>query len=182
MNLFGLLLAAVLQVQTPATIEVAVTSDAGPVSHAQVTVAGRTVETDAQGRVALDVPPASIDITVVKAGFNPVTITVTPVAGTSRPVPVMLERQSAVEEHVTVSATRTDKRLEDQPMRVEVLDAEEIGEKQMMTPGDIVMMLNEMGGLRVQATSPSLSAASVRVQGMRGRYQQLVSGGMTQLS
>ena len=26
----------------------------------------------------------------------------------------------------------------------------------LMTPGDIVMMLNEMGGLRVQATSPSL--------------------------
>jgi hypothetical protein len=30
-------------------------------------------------------------------------------------------------------------------MRVEVLDAEEIEEKQLMTPGDIVMMLNEMG-------------------------------------
>jgi len=37
-----------------------------------------------------------------------------------------------------------------------------------MTPGDIVMMLNEMGGMRVQATSPSLGAASVRIQGMRG--------------
>ena len=24
----------------------------------------------------------------------------------------------------------------------------------LMTPGDIVMMLNEMGGMRVQATSP----------------------------
>ena len=55
-------------------------------------------------------------------------------------------------------------------MRVEVLDREEIEEKLMMTPGDIVMMLNEMGGLRVQATSPSLGAASVRIQGMRGRY------------
>jgi outer membrane cobalamin receptor len=33
-----------------------------------------------------------------------------------------------VEEAVTVSATRTDKRIEDQPMRVEVLDREEIEE------------------------------------------------------
>src|SRR5207342_2254745 len=90
--------------------------------------------------------------------------------GTEREIPVVLEDQEAIEEHVTVSATRTDTRLEDQPMRVEVLDAEEIEEKVMMTPGDIVMMLNEMGGLRVQATSPSLGAASVRVQGMRGRY------------
>jgi iron complex outermembrane receptor protein len=47
-----------------------------------------------------------------------------------------------------------------------------------MTPGDIVMMLNEMGGLRVQATSPALGAASVRVQGMRGRYTRFLSDGL----
>lgn len=83
-----------------------------------------------------------------------------------------------VEEHVIVTATRTDKRLEDQPMRVEVLVREEVEEKMLMTPGDIVMMLNEMGGMRVQATSPSLGAASVRIQGMRGRYTRFFSDGL----
>ena len=63
-------------------------------------------------------------------------------------------------------------------MRVEVLEREEIEEKMLMTPGDIVMMLNEMGGMRVQATSPSLGAASVRVQGMRGRYTRFLSDGL----
>ncbi len=63
-------------------------------------------------------------------------------------------------------------------MRVEVLDREEIDEKAMMTPGDVVMMLNEMGGMRVQATSPSLGAASVRIQGMRGRYTRFLSDGL----
>ncbi len=63
-------------------------------------------------------------------------------------------------------------------MRVEVLDREEIEEKMLMTPGDIVMMLNEMGGMRVQATSPSLGAASVRIQGMRGRYTRFLSDGL----
>src|SRR5262245_18664624 len=83
------------------------------------------------------------------------------------------------EETLTVVATtRTDKRLEDQPMRVEVLSREEIEEKMLMTPGDIVMMLNEMGGMRVQATSPSLGAASVRIQGMRGRYTRVLSDGL----
>jgi outer membrane receptor for ferrienterochelin and colicins len=47
-----------------------------------------------------------------------------------------------------------------------------------MTPGDIVMMLNEMGGLRVETTSPSLGAASVRIQGMRGRYTSFLSDGL----
>jgi iron complex outermembrane receptor protein len=40
------------------------------------------------------------------------------------------------------------------------------------------MMLNEMGGMRVQATSPSLGAASVRIQGMRGRYTRFLSDGL----
>jgi iron complex outermembrane receptor protein len=48
----------------------------------------------------------------------------------------------------------------------------------LMTPGDIVMMLNEMGGMRVQATSPSLGAASVRIQGMQGRYTRFLSDGL----
>ena len=63
-------------------------------------------------------------------------------------------------------------------MRVEILGADELEEKVMMTPGDIVMMLNETGGLRVQTTSPSLGAASVRIQGMRGRYTRFLSDGL----
>jgi outer membrane receptor for ferrienterochelin and colicins len=92
--------------------------------------------------------------------------------------PESTEEVPEVEEFVEVSATRTGKRLEDQPMRVEVLEREEIEEKMLMTPGDIMMMLNEMGGMRVQATSPSLGAASVRIQGMRGRYTRFLSDGL----
>ena len=77
-----------------------------------------------------------------------------------------------------VASTRSGRRIEDQPLRVEALVREEIEEKMLMTPGDIVMMLNEMGGMRVQATSPSLGAASVRIQGMRGRYTRFLSDGL----
>jgi hypothetical protein len=37
-----------------------------------------------------------------------------------------------------VASTRTDKRLEDQPMRVEVLAREEIEEKMLVTPGSLI--------------------------------------------
>jgi len=170
--------ALALMIQQTSTIQLAVTAEKQPVAGAQVVVGGDTVTTDADGHVLLHVPAGSVEITVVKERFNPVTVTATAVAGSEVTIDVPLERQTVVEEQVTVSATRTDKRIEDQPMRVEVLDAEEIGEKQLMTPGDIVMMLNEMGGLRVQATSPSLGAASVRVQGMRGRYTRFLSDGL----
>jgi iron complex outermembrane receptor protein len=72
-----------------------------------------------------------------------------------------LQPAEEVEEEITVYATRNDVRIQDAPVRVEVLQREEIEEKMLMTPGDIVMMLNEMGGMRVQTTSPSLGAASV---------------------
>ena len=79
---------------------------------------------------------------------------------------------------VTVSATRSERRIEDDPVRVEVLAVEEVEEKLLMTPGDITMMLNETSGLRVQVTSPSLGGASVRIQGLRGRYTQILSDGL----
>jgi iron complex outermembrane receptor protein len=82
-----------------------------------------------------------------------------------------------MEEHVTVVATRTDKRIEDQPMRVEVLDREEIEEKLLMTPGDIVMMLNEMGGCGCRRRRHR-SAPRASIQGMRGRYTRFLSDGL----
>ncbi|HET9468552.1 MAG TPA: TonB-dependent receptor [Vicinamibacterales bacterium] len=81
-------------------------------------------------------------------------------------------------ETVIVTATRTNTRLQDQPVRVEVIDREEIEEKALMTPGSVAMLLGETTGLRVQTTSPALGAANVRIQGLRGRYSQLVADGL----
>jgi len=77
-----------------------------------------------------------------------------------------------------VTAARTDRRLEDEPVRIEVVDREDIEEKALMTPGSVAMLLGETTGLRVQTTSPSLGAANVRIQGLRGRYSQLLSDGL----
>src|SRR5262245_40509214 len=84
---------------------------------------------------------------------------------------------TAVEE-IIVQTTRSGRRVQDEPIRVEVLGREEIEEKLLMRPGNIAVMLSETGGLRVQVTSPSLGAANIRVQGMRGRYTQLLTDGL----
>lgn len=173
-----LVTAATTGAQGPAaTVRVEVRYEGQPVADAAVVVNGTAHGTEATGVVTGTVPAGAVEIVVVKEGFATVTSSVTVPAGGQQTVEVDL--QSAVfEEAITVSATRTDKRLEDQPMRVEVLAREEIEEKMLMTPGDIVMMLNETGGLRVQATSPSLGAASVRIQGMQGRYTRFLSDGL----
>jgi iron complex outermembrane receptor protein len=92
--------------------------------------------------------------------------------------PPPAEQEIKIEESVVVTATRTDRRIEDEPVRVEVVPSEEVQEKIMMTPGDVSMLLNETNGLRVQTTSPSLGGANVRIQGLRGRYTQILADGL----
>ena len=162
------------------TVRVEVVTRAGePVEAAEVVVSGITHRTDELGVVELRLQAGSVQVTVVQEGFIPVTIPVDVVVGQEQLVNVELVQQLTVEEEVTVVAsTRTERRIEDQAMRVEVLNREEIEEKMLMTPGDIGMILSETGGLRVQTTSPSLGASSVRIQGMRGRYTRFLSDGL----
>jgi len=81
-------------------------------------------------------------------------------------------------EEIIVQATRSRRRIQDEPIRVEVLSQEEIEEKLLMRPGNISMLLAETGGLRVQVTSAALGSANIRVQGMRGHYTQLLADGL----
>lgn len=82
------------------------------------------------------------------------------------------------EEEIVVQATRSGRRVQDEPLRVEVIGREEIEEKMLMRPGNIAMVLSETGGLRVQVTSPALGSSNIRVQGMDGRYTQLLADGL----
>src|SRR5688572_21599101 len=173
-----LVTAAWASAQSQATLIIEVRTSGMPVSAATILINGVMHVTGPEGTLTASVAAGAIEITVVKESFAPATTTITVQPGQHQPILVELHEQPAVEEQVVVSATRTDRRLEDQPMRVEVLGREEIEEKMLMTPGDIVMMLNEMGGMRVQATSPSLGAASVRIQGMPGRYTRFFSDGL----
>jgi iron complex outermembrane receptor protein len=164
--------------QPQAVVRVEVRSDGGPVAGAEVVLGGSSARTDERGLAALDTGPGNVEIKVTKPGFLPASASLVVEGPETVEMVVELHAQEAREEQVTVSATRTNRRLEDVPTRVEVLDREDVEEKMMMTPGDIVMMLNEMGGLRVQATSPSLGAASIRIQGMSGRYTRFLSDGL----
>ncbi|WP_207905107.1 hypothetical protein [Novosphingobium sp. PhB165] len=56
---------------------------------------------------------------------------------------------------IVVQATRSGRRVQDEPFRVDILDREEIEEKLLMRPGNIAMLVSETPGVRVQTTSPS---------------------------
>lgn len=79
---------------------------------------------------------------------------------------------------VIVQATRSGRLAQDEPVKVELINREEIEEKAIMRPGNIATMVNETGGIRVQVTSPALGAANIRVQGLYGRYTSLLADGL----
>lgn len=82
------------------------------------------------------------------------------------------------EEDIVVQATRSGRRVQDEAIRVEVIGREEIEEKLLMTPGNVSMLVAETPGVRVQVTSPALGSSNIRMQGMSGRYTQLLSDGL----
>ncbi|XQW84100.1 TonB-dependent receptor plug domain-containing protein [Thalassotalea piscium] len=81
-------------------------------------------------------------------------------------------------ETIVVQATRSRLIADDQPIRVELINREEIEEKAAMRPGNISMLVAETGGVRMQTTSPALGSANIRLQGLYGRYTQLLADGL----
>lgn len=158
-----------------AVIRVDVRAGSEAVAGASVLANGTTYITEPTGRVLVTVTPGSIELTATKEGYLPAVATIALAAGEQQDVTLELRR---LEEQVVVTAARSNTRLEDQPLRVEVIDREEIEEKAMMTPGNVAMLVSETTGLRVQTTAPSLGAANVRIQGLRGRYSQLLADGL----
>ena len=155
-----------------------VTSPNGAVEEAEVRAGAAAARTAADGTASLVVVPGRIDLVVTHEGYDPGAVSVDVTAGEQARVAIELQRRSEIEEIITVSATRAERRIEDEPLRVEVVPEEEVQEKIAMTPGDVSMLLAETNGLRVQTTSPSIGGASVRIQGLNGRYTQVLADGL----
>tara|TARA_Y100000385_G_scaffold127219_1_gene132376 strand:- start:3458 stop:5647 length:2190 start_codon:yes stop_codon:yes gene_type:complete len=79
---------------------------------------------------------------------------------------------------VVITSTRSSRTIEDIPTRVEFIAGEELSEKGNMKPGDIRMLLNESTGIRTQQTSATSYNSSIRIQGLDGKYTQLLRDGL----
>jgi outer membrane receptor for ferrienterochelin and colicins len=81
-------------------------------------------------------------------------------------------------EKILVRASRLGRIVTESATRTEIINGEEIQEKALMRPGNISMLVAETGGVRVQTTSPALGSSNIRLQGLYGRYTQLLSDGL----
>jgi iron complex outermembrane receptor protein/outer membrane receptor for ferrienterochelin and colicins len=95
---------------------------------------------------------------------------------------VALESSDHEMGEVVVQSTRTSRTIANVPTRIETISAEEIDEKISMRPANVAMLLHESTGIQVQQTSATSGNASIRIQGLDGKYTQLLKDGFANFS
>ena len=80
-------------------------------------------------------------------------------------------------DEVVIQSSRSTRTVRKIPTRIEYIGAEELGEKVVMNPTNISMVLRESTGIQMQQTSLSSGNTNIRIQGLDGRYTQLLRDG-----
>jgi len=162
--------------QSPFKVVVKDETTKEPVAGATVTVQDTSISatTDAQGVAQLsNIPDGIQTIVIFSPGYETKELKLTfPTTDTE----VFIRVTNEVGE-VTITSTRTGREIDDVPTRVEAIDEEEVDEKTNMRPANVSMVLNESTGIKVQQTSATSNTQSVRIQGLDGRYTQLLKDG-----
>ncbi|RYE12109.1 MAG: TonB-dependent receptor, partial [Sphingobacteriales bacterium] len=135
---------------------------------------------DSAGFIQLNNIPDSIQVIEYRyLGYQIKTDTLSFPVTQQQPAIILLSPDEDTElEEVQVSATRSSRRIANIPTRVEVISGEELDEKGNMKPGDIRMLLSETTGIQTQQTSATSSNSSIRIQGLDGRYTQIIRDGL----
>lgn len=182
---FGLLGAAIapaLSAQASperrSALTVRVVRDSSGIPDAMVRADGISARSDTNGFATLRLQAGAHFIMIRKLGFRPETLGVQLRTGRDTSVTVSLVEEAARVSPIMVTSTRVERRLEEEPLRIEVLSGDDVTEKNEMRPADLRNLLVEMSGVRVQTTSPSLGGAAVRLQGLPGRYALVLDDGL----
>ncbi len=145
-----------------------------------ILVAGTTTGTvtDTEGKAILKkLPDGVVQIKISYLGFKEKEITLNFPQDNNKTFKVALEQDQEELEEVTIATTRSSRTIEDIPTRIEVITSEELGEKAAMNSSNIGMLLSETTGVQMQQLSLSSGNLSIRIQGLDGRYTQILKDG-----
>jgi len=142
----------------------------------------RLTTSDTAGIVTLiNIPDGKQVIQFNYVGFEAQLDTLTFPLAQTQPINILLQAEGKGEGNelteVVVSTTRTMRSISNIPTRVEVISGEELEEKGNMKPGDIRMLLAESTGIQMQQTSATSANSSIRIQGLDGKYTQIIRDG-----
>ena len=135
--------------------------------------------TDVSGIAKLTLPdgPATLQVSLV--GYTTKTLTLAiPGGSPDSAFVVRLATAEDVLEEVTVTSTRTNSRIEDLPIKVEVLGQEDMDEEAAVVPGNVGSILGDISIIHIQRTSLATNNQGVRMQGLDPKYTQILRDGL----
>jgi len=134
---------------------------------------------DINGKIEIkNIPDGKQTIVFSYIGYEKKELAFTfPLADSLQGQTVYLKSEATEMEGVVVTSTRTNSRIEEVPIKVEVLGGEELNEKGNMKPANIAMLLSETTGIQSQQTSAVSGNVSIRLQGLDGKYTQILKDG-----
>ncbi len=127
--------------------------------------------------VVNDIKNGPVEVRVSFVGYQTQRLSYVLPLENSEVISILMELDEEEMEEVVVSTTRSSRNIEDIPTRIEFLGTEELEEKAVMRSDNIAMLLRESTGIQMQITSPSSANQSIRIQGLDGRYTQLLKDG-----
>ena len=150
-----------------------------PAPNAAVTLkdSEMTVTTGAGGKAELSgIPDGEQTLEISAAGYETKELKFTfPLADQSeRAIFIKVSYEAG---NVIINTTRSGREIDDTPTRVEAIDEEEVDEKTSMRASNVSMILSESTGIKVQQTSATSQTQSIRIQGLDGRYTQILKDG-----
>lgn len=135
---------------------------------------------DINGLVELKNLPAgkqTFEATFIGYGEKEFTL-VLPLTDDKQPFVVGLTPGKEDLEEVVVTSSRTNSRIEDLPIKVEVLGQEEMDEESAVVPGNVASILGDISIIHIQKTSPTNGNQAIRMQGLDSKYTQILRDGI----
>lgn len=122
-----------------------------------------------------EIPNGNHIIKISYIGFKTIETTID--VGTKKEFAFKLESGGNELDEVVIQSSRSTRTVRKIPTRIEFIGAEELSEKAVMNPTNISMVLRESTGIQMQQTSLSSGNTNIRIQGLDGRYTQLLRDG-----
>lgn len=166
--------------QNSLQIKVADKEEELPIEGATVVIDKTTLVayTDSQGIAQLEnIPDGEQTLVISYLGYFRKKIKLTFPQTSMLTLMVSLESQNEELEEVVIVSTRNEMKSDELPTRVEVVSAEEVEERSHDKPSDVSHVIKEQPGVQVQRTSATGGTMSIRLQGLKSRYVQILKDG-----
>lgn len=131
---------------------------------------GKSVETDERGAFEItQIPQGSYHLEVYAEGFLEYCSDPFDIAGNKTGYNIVLTKR--LTEEIVVTATRTQKLFTETPVKIAVISREDIERK---APANLADTLYQTTGVRVENDCQNCNFTQVRINGMEGKYTQIL--------